>query len=53
MDLGISLGGDLRSLAAHARGAEAAGFESVWCAETSRSAFVQAAVVCAETSTVT
>jgi probable F420-dependent oxidoreductase len=43
--LGIVVGGDLRQQAALARQAEEAGFESVWCAETARSAFVQAAVL--------
>jgi probable F420-dependent oxidoreductase len=51
--LGIALGGDLRELASLAREAEGAGFESLWCAETSRSAFVQAAVVCQATQQVT
>ncbi len=53
MHLGIDVGGDLRALAAQAREVEAAGFESVWVAETSRSAFVQAAVVAGATSRVT
>ena len=53
MHLGVDVGGDLRTLAAHARHAEDAGFESVWVAETSRSAFVQAAIVAAATSRVT
>jgi probable F420-dependent oxidoreductase len=44
MDLGIVLGGDLRGLPAMARRAEDAGFESVWVAETARSAYVQAGV---------
>jgi probable F420-dependent oxidoreductase len=43
--LGIVVGGDLREQASLAREAEEAGFESVWCAETARSAFVQAAVL--------
>src|SRR6266545_1033826 len=50
MDLGIVLGGDLTGLAGLARRAEAAGFESLWVAETARSAFVQAAVACQATS---
>lgn len=50
MHLGVDVGGDLRALAAHAREVEDAGFESVWVAETSRSAFVQAAVVAGATS---
>src|SRR5437660_5684163 len=53
MHLGVDVGGDLRALAAPARDVEDAGFESVWVAETSRSAFVQAAVVAAATSRVT
>ena len=53
MRIGVGLGGDLRELGALAARAERAGFESVWCAETSRTAFVQAAVVAAATSTVT
>jgi probable F420-dependent oxidoreductase len=44
MHLGLVVGGDLRQLADLASQAENAGFESVWVAETSRSAFVQAAV---------
>ena len=51
--IGVGLGGDLRELASLARRAEDAGFESVWCAETSRSAFVQAAVIASATSTIT
>jgi probable F420-dependent oxidoreductase len=50
--LGVALGGHLRELGALARRAEDAGFESVWCAETSRTAFVQAAVLAAATSRV-
>lgn len=46
------MGGNLGRLGELAREAEAAGFESVWCAETARSAFVQAAVVCAATTKV-
>jgi probable F420-dependent oxidoreductase len=53
MELGVSLGGDLRQLGALAGQAEEAGFESVWCAETSRSAFVQAALACAATTRIT
>jgi len=51
--LGLVIGGDLRELGDQARQAERAGFESVWCAETSRSAYVQAAVACSATSSVT
>lgn len=46
------VGGDLREQARLAREAEEAGFESVWVAETARSAFVQAAVAALATSTV-
>jgi len=52
VNLGVVVGGDLRRLGELAREAEAAGFESVWCAETARSAFVQAAVACAATTTI-
>ena len=47
------VGGDLKRLGGLAREVEAAGFESVWCAETARSAFVQAAVICAATDRIT
>jgi probable F420-dependent oxidoreductase len=50
VQLGVVVGGDLGRLGDLAREVEAAGFESVWCAETARSAFVQAAVVCAATA---
>jgi len=50
VQLGLVIGGDLRELADQARRAERAGFESVWCAETSRSAYVQAALACSATS---
>jgi probable F420-dependent oxidoreductase len=53
MDVGLALGGHLRDLAAFAQKAEAAGYESVWVAETARSAYTQAAVVCAATSSIT
>ncbi|HEX2069251.1 MAG TPA: LLM class flavin-dependent oxidoreductase [Actinomycetota bacterium] len=52
MDLGVVVGGDLRELSDLARTVEGSGFESVWVAETARSAYVQAAVACAATSTV-
>lgn len=42
MDLGVVVGGELARLGERARAAESAGFESVWVAETARSAFVQA-----------
>jgi len=44
------VGGPLRGLGALSRDVEEAGFESVWVAETARSAFVQAAVAAAATS---
>ena len=50
MDLGIVVGGDLLALAGLAREAEESGFESVWVAETARSAFVQGAVLAQATS---
>jgi probable F420-dependent oxidoreductase len=50
VDLGVVIGGDLREQAALARRVEDAGFESVWVAETSRSAFVQASVAVQATS---
>ena len=53
MQIGVGLGGDLRELGDLAARAERAGFESVWCAETSRTAFVQAAIVAQATSTIT
>jgi probable F420-dependent oxidoreductase len=53
VDLGVVVGGDLGRQGELAREVEAAGFESVWCAETARSAFVQAAVLCQATERVT
>jgi probable F420-dependent oxidoreductase len=50
--VGVALGGDLRELGDLARRAEDAGFESVWCAETARTGFLQAAVAIAATSRV-
>jgi probable F420-dependent oxidoreductase len=52
MRLGVVIGGDLRGLGTLAREVEQAGFESVWVAETARSAFVQAAVAAAATERV-
>ena len=49
MRVGVAIGGDLRTLADEARRAEDAGFESIWCAETARSGFVQAAVAATAT----
>lgn len=53
MDIGLALGGDLRGVGDLARDAERLGYESVWCAETARSAFVQASVAAAATDRVT
>jgi probable F420-dependent oxidoreductase len=50
VDLGVVVGGDLLAMVGLAREAEESGFESVWVAETARSAFVQAAVVAQATS---
>jgi probable F420-dependent oxidoreductase len=50
VQLGVVVGGPLGRLGDLAREVETSGFESVWCAETARSAFVQAAVLCAATS---
>jgi probable F420-dependent oxidoreductase len=52
MDFGVVIGGDLRGQPDLARRVEDAGFESVWVAETARSAFVQAAVASSATSQV-
>jgi probable F420-dependent oxidoreductase len=51
--LGIVVGGELRNLPALARMAEEAGYESVWVAETARTAFVQATLACQATERVT
>jgi probable F420-dependent oxidoreductase len=53
MDLGIVIGGELATLPALARRAEEAGFESVWVAETARSAFVQATLAIQATERIT
>jgi probable F420-dependent oxidoreductase len=42
--LGIAIGGPLGELAALARRCEEAGFDSLWIAETGRTAFIQAAI---------
>jgi probable F420-dependent oxidoreductase len=52
-ELGIVVGGELDQLPELARRAEAAGYESVWVAETARSAFVQATLVAQATERVT
>jgi probable F420-dependent oxidoreductase len=49
-DLGIVVGGPLGGLAENAQRAEAAGYESIWVAETGRSAYIQAAVAAQATS---
>jgi probable F420-dependent oxidoreductase len=52
MDLGVVIGGELPAQRRLARQVEDAGFESVWVAETARSAFVQAAVASSATARV-
>jgi probable F420-dependent oxidoreductase len=51
--LGIVVGGELEHLPDLARRAEEAGYESVWVAETARSAFVQATLVAQATDRAT
>ena len=51
-ELGIVVGGDLQHLPEPASRAEDAGYESVWVAETARSAFVQATLVAQATKRV-
>lgn len=51
-DIGIVVGGRMGAIEGLARRAEAAGYESVWVAETASSAFVQASLACRATSTV-
>src|SRR5438105_15722119 len=53
MQVGIVVGGDLHGIEAAARRAEEAGFESVWVAETARTAFISAALACRATERVT
>ncbi|HEX9235820.1 MAG TPA: LLM class flavin-dependent oxidoreductase, partial [Actinomycetota bacterium] len=53
MDIGIALGGDLEELGSLARAAERAGYESIWVAETARSAYIQAAAAVQATSRIT
>jgi probable F420-dependent oxidoreductase len=53
VDLGVVVGGELRELGDLVRQVEDAGFESVWCAETARSAFVQSAVAIQATTRIT
>jgi probable F420-dependent oxidoreductase len=50
MRFGLGVGGDLASVEEGAHRAEELGFESVWVAETARSAFVQAAMAARATS---
>jgi probable F420-dependent oxidoreductase len=52
-ELGIVVGGPLTGLAEMASRAEDAGYESLWVAETSRSAFSQAGIVAQATSRAT
>ena len=52
MRLGIAIGGPLAQIGPLARRCEEAGFESIWIAETGRTAFVQAAVAAQATSTI-
>jgi probable F420-dependent oxidoreductase len=49
-DVGIVVGGPLASIEDLARRAEEGGYESVWVAETTSSAFVQASLACRATS---
>jgi len=53
VDIGIALGGDLEELGSLARAAERAGYESIWVAETARSAYIQAAAAVQATSRIT
>ncbi len=48
----IAVGGSLADVVSLARAAEAAGLESVWVAELERSAFVQAAAIAANTTSI-
>jgi probable F420-dependent oxidoreductase len=52
-DVGIVVGGPMPVIADLARHAEDDGYESVWVAETTSSAYVQAAMACAATSSIT
>src|SRR5437588_5115398 len=53
MDVGIVVGGELGQIESLAQGAEDAGFESVWVAETARTAFIPAALACRATERIT
>src|SRR5437763_3450720 len=53
MRFGIVIGGDLSGIEDGARRAEGAGFESVWVAETARTAFIQAALAVRATDRIT
>ena len=53
MRFGIVIGGDLAGIEEAARRAEDAGFESVWVAETARTAFIQAALAIRATERIT
>jgi len=52
MRIGLGVGGSLEEIAALSRSAERAAFESVWVAELTRSAFIQAAAAIGATSRV-
>jgi probable F420-dependent oxidoreductase len=52
MRIGIAVGGPLHELGALAGRCEDAGFDSLWIAETGRTAYIQAAVVAQATSTI-
>jgi probable F420-dependent oxidoreductase len=49
-DIGVVVGGPMQAIADLARVAEDGGYESVWVAETSSSAYVQAALACQATT---
>jgi probable F420-dependent oxidoreductase len=53
MRFGIVVGGELDGIEAMSRRAEDAGFESIWVAETARTAFIQAALTIRATERVT
>lgn len=50
MNIGIAIGGDLRTVGELAARAESAGLESVWLAELDRTAFIQAAAAISATT---
>lgn len=53
MDFGMTVGGPLAMIGPVAKRAEAAGYESIWVAETARTAYIQAAVALQATTTAT